>query len=68
LVDLRNGFSKEYKTKTVELLARKNKIYPSMNLKTWEVDQESLPCPISEFLEDKDLAYEYMLPVVLQDI
>lgn len=64
LIKTRNGFSQEYKDRKIALELRKDNIYPSMNLKTWDIDQDNLEIPITELLNNKEVAWKHMLPKV----
>ena len=60
----RNQFSEEYKIKKSSLVSKKEKLYPTMSLKAWEIDQDQIPVSIQQILQSKELAIKYMLPKV----
>ena len=60
----RNQFSEEYKQKKSALLSKKEKLYPSMSLKVWDINQDEIDVSIQQILQSKDLAIKYMLPKV----
>ena len=64
LLNLRNEFSLEYKEKRQLLDAKKEAIYPTMDLKKWEIDQDTLPIPKTQLIGDKATALKYMFPKV----
>lgn len=67
LLNLRNEFSIEYKEKRQLLDAKKEAMYPTMDLKKWEIDQDSLPIPKTQLIGDKATALKYMFPKVVAD-
>ena len=60
----RNQFSEEYKQKKSALISKKEKLYPSMSLKVWEINQDEIEVSIQQILQSKELAVKYMLPKV----
>lgn len=64
LLNLRNEFSIEYKEKRQLLDAKKEAVYPTMDLKKWEIDQDNLPIPKTQLIGDKATALRYMFPKV----
>lgn len=68
LLTLRNEFSIEYKEKRQLLEAKKEAAHPLLDMKKWEVDQDSLPVPKTQLLADKQTALKYMFPKDTQDV
>lgn len=68
LLSLRNEFSIEYKEKRQLLEAKKEAMYPTMDLKKWEIDQDNLPVPKTQLIGDKSTALRYMFPKVSNTI
>lgn len=64
LLSLRNEFSIEYKEKRQLLDAKKEAVYPTMDLKKWEIDQDNLPISKTQLINDKATALRYMFPKV----
>lgn len=64
LLTLRNEFSIEYKEKRQLLDAKKETVYPTMDLKKWEIDQDNLPISKTQLISDKSTALRYMFPKV----
>ena len=46
------------------LEAKKEAIYPTNDLKKWEIDQDNLPVSKTQLFSDKATAIKYMLPKV----
>lgn len=68
ILNLRNEFSIEYKEKRQVLDAKKEASFPLMDLKKWEVDQDSLTVPKTQLFQDKATALKYMFPKDTQDV
>lgn len=62
ILNLRNDFSVEYKEKKQLLEAKKEAVYPTMDFKKWEIDQDNLPVPKGELVSNKATALKYMFP------
>lgn len=58
-------FSNEYKEHKEVLMKKKETAFLTKELKKWEIDQENLPVPKLELLQDKNLAMRYMFTKVL---
>jgi len=64
LIETRNGFSKEYKKRKIALELKKEKAFPSMNIKQWDMKQDEIPVSIQILLQDKNECKKYMFPKV----
>lgn len=60
----RNMFSNEYKEQKDGILKRKETAFLTKDLKKWDIDQENLPVPKLDLLQDKDLAMRFMFTKV----
>lgn len=60
----RNMFSNEYKEQKDSLLNKKEAAFITKDLKKWEIDQEILPVPKLDLLQDKNLAMKFMFTKV----
>ena len=62
---MRNEFSVEYKEKKQQLEAKKESMHPTMDMRKWEIDQDNLPVPKVQLLNNKAVALKYMFPKVI---
>lgn len=54
----------QYKEKKMTLEAKKESLYPKMDLGEWKIDQDNLEISKQELINNKSLAKKYMLPKV----
>lgn len=63
---MRNGFSEEYKERKQALDVKKESTHPTMDFKKWEIDQDHLPVPKIQLINDKATALKFMFPKVIR--
>jgi hypothetical protein len=65
---MRNSFTSEYKDKKIQLANQKEKLYTTLDLGKWGLDQNNLQYSKTELANNKELAIKVMLPVVSKGV